>query len=81
VQSRAIRPDRRLGLLRVDGLSAVADDAAVLLGADLPADNGVPGTHAWGARVLGAPGYPIAGIRRSQCVCAREGRGDEATQY
>jgi hypothetical protein len=79
-KARAIRPDRRLGLLRVDGLSAVADDAAVLLGADLPADTGVPWTYPWGARVLGAPGYPIAGDQGLTVrLCSRrQGRRSDA---
>lgn len=45
----------------VDKLEAVSAAARAILGRDLIADTGVPGTFAWNAHVLGAPGYSIAG--------------------
>lgn len=45
----------------VDKLAAVSTAARTVLGRSLVADTGVPGTYAWNAHVLGAPGYSIAG--------------------
>ncbi|GAF44711.1 acyl-CoA dehydrogenase family protein [Rhodococcus wratislaviensis] len=45
----------------VDKLTAVSAAARAILGRDLIADTGAPGTFAWNAHVLGAPGYSIAG--------------------
>ncbi|GAA4478815.1 acyl-CoA dehydrogenase family protein [Rhodococcus olei] len=45
----------------VDKLTAVSAAARAILGRDLVADTGVPGTFSWNAHVLGAPGYSIAG--------------------
>ncbi|MFF0816913.1 acyl-CoA dehydrogenase family protein [Rhodococcus sp. NPDC003318] len=45
----------------VDKLTAVSAAARAILGRDLVADTGVPGTFTWNAHVLGAPGYSIAG--------------------
>lgn len=45
----------------VDKLAAVSEAARIILGRDLVADTGVPGTFGWNAHVLGAPGYSIAG--------------------
>ncbi|MFD1810975.1 acyl-CoA dehydrogenase family protein [Rhodococcus gannanensis] len=45
----------------VDKLTAVSEAARAILGRDLIADTGTPGTFSWNAHVLGAPGYSIAG--------------------
>ncbi|MGX7725218.1 acyl-CoA dehydrogenase family protein [Rhodococcus sp. 5G237] len=45
----------------VDKLAAVSDTARTVLGRNLIADTGIPGTYEWNAHVLGAPGYSIAG--------------------
>ena len=45
----------------VDKLTAVSAAARAILGRDLIADTGTPGTFSWNAHVLGAPGYRIAG--------------------
>ena len=45
----------------VRGLAEVSEVAALILGNRLAADTGEWGTYAWGAHVLGAPGYRIAG--------------------
>ncbi|MGW0044410.1 acyl-CoA dehydrogenase family protein [Rhodococcus sp. NPDC003348] len=45
----------------VDKLTAVSAAARAILGRDLIADTGAPGTFSWNAHVLGAPGYSIAG--------------------
>jgi alkylation response protein AidB-like acyl-CoA dehydrogenase len=55
-------PEGSLGkLLWTQGLTAVADAAALLLGPRLTADTGEWGTYAWVQLVLGAPGCRIAG--------------------
>ncbi len=45
----------------VDKLTAVSTAARTILGRNLIADTGIPGTFSWNAHVLGAPGYSIAG--------------------
>lgn len=45
----------------VQGMALAAEAARALLGPRLTADTGEPGTFAWTAHVLGAPGYRIAG--------------------
>ena len=45
----------------VDKLAAVSAAARTVLGRNLIADTGIPGTYEWNAHVLGAPGYSIAG--------------------
>ncbi|HEY4333569.1 MAG TPA: acyl-CoA dehydrogenase family protein, partial [Ilumatobacteraceae bacterium] len=48
-------------LLWVQGMSAMSSIASDLLGPRLIVDTGEWGTYAWGAHVLGAPGFRIAG--------------------
>ena len=55
-------PEGSLGkLLWTQGLTGIAEAAALLLGPRLVADTGEWGTYAWAQHVLGAPGYRIAG--------------------
>jgi alkylation response protein AidB-like acyl-CoA dehydrogenase len=55
-------PEGSLGkLLWVQGLTAIGAAAARLLGPEIVADSGEPGTYVWAAHVLGAPGFRIAG--------------------
>jgi alkylation response protein AidB-like acyl-CoA dehydrogenase len=55
-------PEGSLGkLLWTNGMTAMSDAVSAVLGAALIADTGEWGTYAWGAHVLGAPGYRIAG--------------------
>jgi alkylation response protein AidB-like acyl-CoA dehydrogenase len=55
-------PEGSLGkLLWTQGLTAIGEAAALLLGPALTADTGEWGTYAWAEHVLGAPGYRIAG--------------------
>ena len=55
-------PEGSLGkLLWTQGMTATSAVVSSLLGPRLVADSGEWGTFAWGAQVLGAPGYRIAG--------------------
>jgi alkylation response protein AidB-like acyl-CoA dehydrogenase len=55
-------PEGSLGkLLWTQGLTAIADAAALLLGPRLIADTGEWGTYTWAQHILGTPGYRIAG--------------------
>jgi alkylation response protein AidB-like acyl-CoA dehydrogenase len=55
-------PEGSLGkLLWVQGMLAIGDAAATILGPRLVADTGEWGTYAWADHVLGAPGFRIAG--------------------
>jgi alkylation response protein AidB-like acyl-CoA dehydrogenase len=55
-------PEGSLGkLLWTNGMTAMSGAVGAVLGAALIADTGEWGTYAWGAHVLGAPGYRIAG--------------------
>ncbi len=57
-----VGPEGSLGkLLWVQGLTAIGNAAARLLGPDILADTGEAGTYAWAAHLLGAPGFRIAG--------------------
>ncbi|EHB58841.1 acyl-CoA dehydrogenase domain-containing protein [Mycolicibacterium rhodesiae JS60] len=65
-QARAIGsevgPEGSLGkLLWAQGLTAIGNAAAQLLGPDILADTGESGTYAWASHLLGAPGFRIAG--------------------
>jgi alkylation response protein AidB-like acyl-CoA dehydrogenase len=48
-------------LLWSQGLTAIGEVAAQLLGPEILADTGEPGTFVWSQHVLGAPGFRIAG--------------------
>jgi alkylation response protein AidB-like acyl-CoA dehydrogenase len=55
-------PEGSLGkLLWAQGLNIMAETAVALLGPQLAADTGEPGTFAWHQHVLGSPGFRIAG--------------------
>jgi alkylation response protein AidB-like acyl-CoA dehydrogenase len=55
-------PEGSLGkLLWTENMNLMSDVMSSVLGAGLIADIGDWGTYAWGAHVLGAPGYRIAG--------------------
>jgi len=55
-------PEGSLGkLLWTEGMTAMADVAAEILGPHLLADTGEWGTYEWNEHLLGAPGYRIAG--------------------
>lgn len=55
-------PEGSLGkLLWVQGMLAIGEVAAAILGPRLVADTGEWGTYAWTRHVLGAPGYRLAG--------------------
>jgi alkylation response protein AidB-like acyl-CoA dehydrogenase len=55
-------PEGSIGkLLWTQGMTYTSDVVSSLLGPRLVADTGEWGTYAWGAHVLGAPGYRIAG--------------------
>ena len=55
-------PEASLGkLMWTANMARVSDVMSTLLGPRLVADTGEWGTFAWGAHVLGAPGYRIAG--------------------
>ncbi|WP_116997235.1 acyl-CoA dehydrogenase family protein [Desertimonas flava] len=55
-------PEGSLGkLLWTNGMNGMSDAISAVLGAALVADTGAWGTYEWGAHVLGAPGYRIAG--------------------
>jgi alkylation response protein AidB-like acyl-CoA dehydrogenase len=55
-------PEGSIGKLQwVQGLTAIGEVAAWMLGPRLTADAGEWGTYAWVDHVLGAPGYRIAG--------------------
>ena len=55
-------PEGSLGkLLWTEGLTLMSDVVSAVLGAALIAETGQWGTYEWGAHVLGAPGYRIAG--------------------
>lgn len=55
-------PEGSLGkLIWTEGMTATSDMVSSILGAKLIADGGEWGTYEWGAHVLGAPGYRIAG--------------------
>ncbi len=55
-------PEGSLGkLLWTEGMNQMSDLVSSILGAKLVADSGEWGTFEWGAHVLGAPGYRIAG--------------------
>lgn len=57
-----VGPEGSLGkLLWVQGLTAIGNAAARLLGPDILADTGESGTYGWAAHLLGAPGFRIAG--------------------
>jgi alkylation response protein AidB-like acyl-CoA dehydrogenase len=59
---RGVGPEGSIGkLLWVQGLTAIGEAAARLLGPDILADSGESGTYAWAAHLLGAPGFRIAG--------------------
>jgi alkylation response protein AidB-like acyl-CoA dehydrogenase len=59
---RAVGPEGSLNKLAwAQGLSAIGNAAAALLGSDIVADSAEPGTYAWAAHLLGAPGFHIAG--------------------
>lgn len=55
-------PEGSMGkLLWVQGLRAIGDAAVAVLGPQVVADTGAPGTYAWSQHILGTPGYRIAG--------------------
>ena len=55
-------PEGSLGkLLWTEGMNAISDVVADVLGAQLLADSGDWGAFAWNEHILGAPGYRIAG--------------------
>jgi alkylation response protein AidB-like acyl-CoA dehydrogenase len=55
-------PEGSLGkIIWTEGMRHVSDMVSSILGAKLIADGGEWGTYEWGAHVLGAPGYRIAG--------------------
>ena len=55
-------PEGSLGkLLWTEGMNNMSDVVSQILGAKLQADSGEWGTYEWGAHLLGAPGYRIAG--------------------
>lgn len=55
-------PEGSIGKLAwSQGLTAIGDAAALLLGPLMIADTGRRGTYAWSEHVLGAPGFRIAG--------------------
>jgi alkylation response protein AidB-like acyl-CoA dehydrogenase len=55
-------PEASLGkLMWTANMARVSDAISAVLGPRLVADTGEWGTYAWGAHVLGAPGYRIAG--------------------
>lgn len=55
-------PEGSLGkLLWTEGMYRMSEMVSLILGAKLVADTGEWGTFGWGAHVLGAPGYRIAG--------------------
>ncbi len=55
-------PESSLGkLLWTEGMYQMSEMVSSILGAKLIADSGEWGTFEWGAHVLGAPGYRIAG--------------------
>ncbi|GAA0628773.1 acyl-CoA dehydrogenase family protein [Sporichthya brevicatena] len=62
LHSTAPGPEGSMGkLLWVQGLQAIGDAAAAVLGPRIVADDGGPGTYAWSEHLLGAPGFRIAG--------------------
>jgi len=62
VNGNDVGPEGSLGkLLWAQGLTAIGNAAARLLGPDILADTGESGTYAWAAHLLGAPGFRIAG--------------------
>jgi alkylation response protein AidB-like acyl-CoA dehydrogenase len=62
LSGKDVGPEGSIGkLLWVQGLTAIGDAAAQLLGPDILADTGESGTYAWAAHLLGAPGFRIAG--------------------
>lgn len=55
-------PEGSLGkIIWTEGMNHMSDMVSSILGAKLIADGGEWGTYEWGAHVLGAPGYRIAG--------------------
>lgn len=62
LRSETPGPEGSIGkLLWVQGLIAIGNVAATLLGPQLIADTGASGTYSWAEHVLGAPGFRIAG--------------------